>query len=90
MEFITKNKTNQQKISGELSKRLSASKTDKTAVIIGFRTYLYGPLITRYSGGAHGAAVPLPVLLNKIIVNTPSRSPKIKSKHPKIIKYKLL
>ncbi len=53
----------------------SAHNIISTPVIIGFRTYLYGPRTTNRFGGAHGAGVPSPKVKNSPADQVLSPSP---------------
>ena len=53
----------------------SPIKTINTPIIIGFLTYLYIPVITSFFVGFQGANVPLPILMNDIIVDIIKNNP---------------
>ena len=53
-----------------------------TLVIMGFRTWRYGPWTTSFFGGAHGAGVPSPTNLKRLTVQTASAKPEPPSTSP--------
>jgi hypothetical protein len=46
-----------------------------TPVIIGLRTWEYGPRTTSFDVGSHGASVPCPTVTNSLTVQTASARP---------------
>ena len=53
----------------------SAVSIRRTPVIIGFRTWRYGPTTTSFVGGSHGAGVPSPLSTNSLVVQPARRMP---------------
>ena len=53
-----------------------------TAAIIGFLRCAWAPVTTRFSGGSHGARVPLPLIINNLLVDMKNPNPIITNNIP--------
>jgi hypothetical protein len=77
--FVMKKINAQINRTGDQNKSASPDKIQSTPVIMGFRTYRYGPLTTKVFGGFQGASVPFPNRKKRRIVVTARNTPMTKN-----------